>query len=202
MRIITYAFIFCLLTAFDASNQKDALILRQISDYMQTLSNLSGDFTQISPSGAERHGKFYISLAQNEQTRRARLTYTPPDWGIIIANNEWLSVQDTPTTEPARYPIRSSPITLLLDTRIRIDNTPYVSSINRLGDGVELVLTAPQNKIAGTLHLFYHYPNVELRGWRVRDAQGQITSVYLSNVSPKMSLGHEAFMIKDPKRIQ
>lgn len=169
--------------------------LARISNYLNGLSTLEGNFVQVGPDGTLSEGRFYM-----RRPGRLRFEYRPPNPALVVADGTWVGVYDKRLNTLDRYPLSETPLGILLKKRIDLRKEGVVQSIER-GDGLLRVKAIdPKNPERGSLTLIFADNPLELRQWVVVDAQGLVTTVALSEVRTNVKLDPELFFIEDPER--
>lgn len=172
-----------------------SIALKNVADYYQTLSALKARFEMIDSNGGLSTGIFYF-----QRPARMRFSFVTPTQQVIIADNTWLSVQETPKAEANRYPVNSSPIGKFLKSNRRLDETPILQSINLENNRVILNLNDPDEPEAGALSLIFSYPKISLIGWRLRDVQNQLTEIFFSEHETLDLLPNEIFFVNESEK--
>src|SRR5437870_3819069 len=87
-------------------------VIKKISDYIISIKNLKGEFTQISPKGNVSRGVFFIS-----RPGKMRFEYAPPNPFVIVADGKWLTVKQRLKDQAEKgdqYPLCETPLRFLL----------------------------------------------------------------------------------------
>ena len=153
-------------------------LVRKVTAYFNQLTNLKGPFVQTSTDNKRQRGRFYIS-----RPGRFRFEFNLPSKVVIISDGEYISIQDRDLNTDDRWELSYTPFSALLqkdvdllrDTRIleaqQSDNTIVIAFEDRGGETsnrVTLFLTAR--------------PEVQVKGWIVKDAQGLETRIDLTEI--------------------
>lgn len=182
-----------------AEQQRD---LDQVNSYLNRLDKLHSEFEQTGPDGTISRGDFYLS-----RPGRLRFDYARPDELLIIADGLWLAVQDGELNTVDRFPIKSTPLSLLLDAEIDLGKSTQLAGIRREGDSLQLTLQDPEAPEKGQVTLFFAAANaemtemaekLELRRWIVVDAQGLATQIDLNKIERRDTLDPKLFIMRDP----
>ena len=169
--------------------------LARISNFLNGISTLEGNFVQISPDGKLSEGRFYL-----RRPGRIRFEYRPPNPALVVADGVWVGVFDTRLNTLDRYPLKSTPLDLLLKKRVDLRKEGAVQSIER-GDGLLRVKAVdPKNPEQGSITLIFADNPLELRQWVVVDAQGLTITMALSETRANVELDPNLFFIEDPER--
>ena len=89
--------------------ESDEAVVERLKDYLENLDTLTGDFTQIAPSGAISTGKFYL-----RRPGFLRFEYEPPTPLLIVANGGMVYVRDEALETTDSYPVGRTPLKFLL----------------------------------------------------------------------------------------
>ena len=176
--------------------------LDQVNSYLNRLDKLHAEFEQTGPDGAISRGEFYLS-----RPGRMRFDYAQPDELLIVADGLWLAVQDGELNTVDRFPIKSTPLSLLLDEQINLGKSTQVASIRREGDSLYLTLQDPDAPEKGQVTLVFaaagadmaaKADTLELKRWIVVDAQGLATQIDLDAIEMRDTLDPKLFIMRDP----
>jgi len=180
------------LAALSGNDMRD---LARISNYLNGITTMQGNFVQVGHDGELSEGEFYM-----RRPGRIRFEYRPPNPALVIADGVWVGVYDKRLNTLDRYPLNSTPLDLLLRERVDLRKEGAVRSIER-GDGIMRVLAIdPDNADQGSITLVFADNPLELRQWIVVDAQGLTTTVALSEMRSNVKLDPNLFFIEEPKR--
>ncbi len=180
------------LAALSGDDMRD---LARISNYLNGITTMQGNFVQVGHDGELSEGEFYM-----RRPGRIRFEYRPPNPALVIADGVWVGVYDKRLNTLDRYPLNSTPLDLLLRERVDLRKEGAVQSIER-GDGIMRVLAIdPDNADQGSITLVFADNPLELRQWIVVDAQGLTTTVALSEMRSNVKLDPNLFFIEEPKR--
>ncbi|MBT2186449.1 LolA family protein [Sphingobium nicotianae] len=171
--------------------------LSAVNRAIRALSTLSGNFTQTDARGQVQSGKLLL-----KQPGQIRFDYGAGDL-LIVADGKSLYMVDYQVGQVQRWPIRNSPLGALLDpTR---DLAKY-GKLAPTGDPrvVSVEVRDPGHPEYGVISLiFMRKPGapagLELYGWVAKDAQGNRTSIRLTNLSYGSAIADSAFKWRDPR---
>lgn len=167
--------------------------LARISQAMNAIRSMEGSFVQIGPEGQIEQGRFYI-----DKPGRMRFEYASPSSTLIVSDGRWVAVENTKLNTVDRYALWTTPLSLILGDDIDLRDNADIVSVEHRGD--ELLVTARQHKshISGDLLLVFSEPTLALKQWTVKDAQGLLTTVAISNVKSGVALDPALFTISAP----
>ena len=171
----------------------DARDLARISNYLNGVTTLEGNFVQIGHDGELSEGLFYL-----RRPGRIRFEYKPPNPALVIADGTWVGVYDTRLNTLDRIPLGSTPLDLLLSKRVNFRDNNAIRSIERAPGLMRVTAIDPDAPDQGSITMVFAETPLELRQWIVVDAQGLTTTVALSEVRSNIKLDPNLFFIEDP----
>ncbi|MEL7488169.1 MAG: outer-membrane lipoprotein carrier protein LolA [Pseudomonadota bacterium] len=169
------------------ADQSDAAVVETVLDYVRNITTLSGDFTQIAPSGAVSSGTFQL-----RRPNQLRFEYAPPTPLLIVATQGNVYVRDEDLETTDFYPIRKTPLRFLLSRKVDLDDARVVA-VDRGIDTVAVTFASDDAETEGELSVILSAPDLSLQQWVVRDLQGGITIVSLENVVAGEKLANRLF---------
>ena len=171
--------------AFDG--ESDEAVAEKLITYLEGIDTLQADFTQIAPSGAISEGKLYL-----RRPGFLRLEYAPPAPLLIVANGGMVYVHDEELETTDSYPANKTPLKLLLSKKVDRGDAKVIA-VDRGIDTVAVTFTSDDEETEGELTIIANAPDLALRRWVVRDLQGGITVVTLSNAVAGERLANSLF---------
>ena len=178
-----------------AAQDTTARDLARITNYLNGITTLEGNFVQIGPDGELSEGQFYL-----RRPGRIRFEYTPPNPALIVADGVWVGVYDKRLNTLDRIPIGSTPLDILLRKRVDLRKEGAVQAIENQGGQMRVRAVDPDAPDQGSITMVFADNPLELRQWIVVDAQGLATTVALSEVRANVQLDPNLFFIEEPKR--
>lgn len=179
-----------LLLALAAPAMAEKLSLGAISDYLNTLTTVSADFTQANSDGSISTGKLYI-----KRPGRARFQYDDSRM-LVLASANRVAVFDPKSNQPPeQYPLARTPLNLILGRNINLGRSNMV--VGHTGEGSKTIVTAqdPQHPEHGTIRLVFTANPVELRQWVITDQGGDKTTTTLKNLQKGGDFAQSMFSI-------
>ncbi|MEM1343733.1 MAG: outer membrane lipoprotein carrier protein LolA [Pseudomonadota bacterium] len=183
---------FCLLAATASAQGTEQRDLLRISNYLNGLGTLEGDFVQIGPDGELSEGKFYM-----RRPGRLRFEYRPPNPALIIADGVWVGVCDRQIETFDRFPLSETPLDILLRDRVDLRREGAISTMARAEGQLRVRAIDPDAPEQGSLTLIFADVPLALRQWVVVDAQGLTTTVALQDTRSNTRLDPRLFTIDD-----
>ena len=165
--------------------------LGELSGYLNSLTTVEADFTQINADGSIATGKIYI-----KRPGRVRFEYAPPDRSLVIAGGQQVAIFDAKSNQPPeQYPLKRTPLNLILAADIDLARAKMV--VGHIEDGTSTRVRAqdPDNPEYGTIELVFTPGPVELRQWIITDDLGDQTTVILGEMTKGGALGASLFDI-------
>ena len=156
----------------------DKIPLSTLSDYLNGLTTVESDFTQINSDGTISTGKIFIN-----RPGRVRFEYAPPDKSLVIAGGQQVAIFDAKSNQPPeQYPLTRTPLNLILAEGIKLGRAKMV--IGHVDDGTSTRVRAqdPEHPDYGTIELVFTDNPVELRQWIITDDLGAETTVILGEM--------------------
>jgi outer membrane lipoprotein-sorting protein len=178
--------------------------LEAIESYLNSINSLKARFIQDGPDGKRVHGTFYL-----ERPGRVRFEYEEEVPYLIVSDGKTLNLIDYDVGQITRWPIKDTPLALLVSDEIDLSRDVLLEEIAPGGLANFIAITArdPKKPAQGTLTLTFEQlvgPTGEasrliLRAWRVIDAQGGLTTVRLLENEANISMDPVLWSFKDPR---
>jgi outer membrane lipoprotein-sorting protein len=165
--------------------------LGAISDYLNSLTTLEADFTQVNSDGSISTGKIFI-----KRPGRVRFEYAPPDRSLVIAGGQQVAIFDAKSNQPPeQYPLKRTPLNLILAANVDLGRAKMVVGHTEDGTSTRVRAQDPENPEYGTIELVFTANPVELRQWVITDDLGAQTTVILGTVKKGGQMGARLFDI-------
>jgi len=192
------ALIFGLLVAWPlavaaALSEQDLNDIRQVENYLAKLSTLQAKFVQIGPHGELAEGDLYL-----RRPGRLRFEYAPPAPQLVVADGTWLVLYDRELRHFDRLPLFETPLSVLLAEKIDLMEKVEVVRVERAPGQLQITMVDRKRPREGSLSLVFETPSLALRQWHVRDAQGAVTTISLSDTQLGVALRPELFVFREP----
>ncbi len=169
----------------------EKLPLNAISSYLNGLKTAQGTFTQINDDGSASTGNIWI-----KRPGKMRFEYNAPDEGLVIAAANAVYIIDKKSNQgPETYPLRRTPLSLILARNIDLSKANMV--VGHSFDGTATVVTAqdPENPEYGNIQMKFTSNPVELRQWVVNDSGGGSTTVILGELTKGGAIANRLFNV-------
>ncbi len=157
----------------------DQQLLSQVEDYLNGLGAISANFLQVAPDGSTRTGKTWL-----QRPGKIRFQYDPPDPQLLVAGFGLMVYHDPSLGQTTKIPLSATPLGILLAPKIQLTGAATVIDLQRNSREVAITLIRTGKAAQGSLTLVFGTDPLELRQWRVRDAQNRETIVSLYDITP------------------
>ncbi len=164
--------------------------LEDLARYLDGLGEATASFRQFNADGTVSTGQLYL-----QRPGRARFEYDPPDSALIMAGAGVVAVFDTAIGTVEQYPLRRTPLHLILGRNVDLVNSDSVVGLRSDAEGAVLTVEDPKSRDLGQVDLYFSAAPVALRGWQVRDGGGGVTSVQLEGLEAAQDLPYRLFNV-------
>ncbi len=165
--------------------------LSEISRYLNGLTTVTSDFTQVNPDGTVSTGTVYI-----QRPGRVRFEYDN-DNTLVLASGGNVAVFDSKSNGgPQQYPLSQTPLSIILDSNVNLGRPGVVTGHTEQNNGTIVVAQDPQHPDHGNIQMVFTQPT-ELRQWVVTDDSGQKTTVILGEMRKGGSIPSSRFSIQN-----
>ena len=178
--------------------QTPAADLQQVQQHLRGLTTMTADFAQT-----DRNGKMLTGTLTLKQPGRIRFQYQKGVPLLIVAENGALTFIDYQVRQVQRWPIKNSPLGVLLDPSREIGKFARVVP----GDARLLSVEAndPKHPEYGKITLVFARggegpAGLALQGWVAIDSQNNRTTVRLTNQRFGGPVADSSFRWNDPRR--
>ena len=175
------------------TEQSHEATIAQVEAYLNSIKTFAAKFTQVDPKGIVSTGTFYL-----ERPGRLRFDYNPPTPLLLVCDGFWLVLYDRQLKQANRWPVSETPLGLLVADKIRLSGKVKVTEIQRKPGTLRLTVIDTEKPGQGSLTLTFQTPDLELRNWRVVDAQGGETNVTFTDVRQGVTLKPDLFQFDEP----
>lgn len=155
--------------------------VQRISGYFNQLVHLQGRFLQTDPNNDQSKGRFYV-----QRPGRLRFDYAPPSKLRIVADGQFLSIEDHDLNTVDKYPLDSTPFRMLLAADVNLFRDANIVNFIRHKDLAVLTLEDKTGESPGQIKLFFTVKDdgqdLEISEWVITDPQGLDTRIQLGNL--------------------
>jgi outer membrane lipoprotein-sorting protein len=186
-----FTFACAVLVATTGQGWADKLSLPVLSKYLNGLTTVQAQFTQINPDGTLSTGKILI-----KRPGKIRFEYDPPNNALVMASAGALAIFDPKgNPQPESYPLNKTPLGLLLDKNIDLQRANMVVGHIYDGTATQVSLQDPEHPERGRMDLVFTGPTPELRQWVVHNENGEQTIVVLNDVQRDVAIRDYLFNV-------
>ena len=183
------------LLALSAPVLAEKLSLGTLSKYLNSLTTVEADFTQVNSDGSVSTGRIFI-----KRPGRVRFEYNPPDKALVLAGGQQVAIFDGKSNvPPEQYPLKRTPLNLILAANIDLGRAKMVVGHSADATSTRVKAQDPEHPEYGTIELVFSADPVELRQWVITDDLGQQTTVILGGMTKGGALGEGMFSITREK---
>ncbi len=172
--------------------------LAQVSSHLKAVNTMVADFAQT-----DRRGQTLTGVLTLKRPGKIRFQYQKGVPMLIVGDGKALTMIDYEVKQVSRWPIGNSPLSVLLNPDKDLSSVAKVVQ----NDGQVLVIEARDRRRPefGTITLAFTKSGsapggLMMRGWTTLDAQGNRTTVRLSNQRFHVTVADNAFRWTDPRR--
>lgn len=175
--------------------------LADVQKALVATSTMTADFEQTAANGKIARGTMLL-----KRPGRIRFDYGKSVPWLVVANGSQLSFVDYQVSQVSQWPVRSTPLGVLLDPKADLARVARLlpESESPMPGHVAVLAQDPKRPDIGKI-VFFLKPDaaspggLRLQGWRVTDAQNNLTSVELSNIRTNVAISDSAFSFRDPR---
>ncbi len=174
--------------------------LAAVQQHLRALTTMTADFTQVDRAGKQLTGTLTL-----KQPGRIRFQYQKGVPLLIVAEGGALTFVDYSVKQVQRWPIKNSPLGVLLDPER--DLAKFARVTPGLPGLISVEANDPGHPEYGRITLmFARNPaapaGLMLAGWVQLDSQGNRTSIRLANQRFGGAVASNAFAWTDPRKSQ
>jgi outer membrane lipoprotein-sorting protein len=175
----------------------DRSLISQIETYLNGLTSLTANFLQVAADGSTRTGKAWL-----QRPGKMRFEYDPPDPELMVAGFGLLVYHDPALDQTTNIPLSATPLGILLAQHVVLSGDVTVTDIQQNPGEIDLTLIRTGKAAAGSLTLVFGTDPLELRQWKIVDAQDRETHVSLYDIAPGGPFPDSLFTYQGPSPIQ
>ena len=179
-----------------------AVTLKDVERAMAATKTMQADFAQTSATGQVARGTMAL-----KRPGRIRFDYAGNTPYLVVSNGSTLSFVDYQVSQVSQWPVRSTPLGVLLDPEADLARVARVLPEAQSPIPGQIAVLAEDSKKPELGRItFFLAPDkaapggLRLTGWRVTDAQNNLTTVQLSNIRTNMALSDSGFNFRDPRK--
>ncbi|MEI8395002.1 MAG: outer membrane lipoprotein carrier protein LolA [Rhodospirillaceae bacterium] len=167
----------------------------RVERYLNTQKMLQAKFIQFADNGNKASGMFSML-----RPGRMRLVYDPPVKDFIVSDGWFVFYWDDDLKQQSSQPLGSSLADFFLRETIHLSGDVTVTRLLRQNGILEITIAETTDPGKGQMTLvFEDKQGLQLRSWRVADAQGLTTTVILSDVRTSgLNFDDSMFLFRAP----
>jgi outer membrane lipoprotein-sorting protein len=174
--------------AFALSGDESAA-LTKAEKYLNGIATLQARFVQVNPNGTSYEGDLFLS-----RPGKMRLTYDPPTPMLLVADGVFLISVDTQMKDATRIDLNDTPAGLLLKENLSFsDPSVKLRGVKMGANTIEITAAMAKDPTAGQLTMVFTQSPLELKQWRVVDAQRKEVIVTLQDAKTGVKLDPTLF---------
>ncbi len=173
----------------DPLSARDRADLGRIEARINSFRTLRTRFRQVSSDGRVSRGDIFI-----QRPGLMRIQFDRQDL-LLLTSRLWLIVIQGKHGEPQHFPLNATPAGILVRNEIRFDRDIRVTRVYRTDRRILVTVVRPDSSHRGQMTLTFGRDRLELTGWTVVDAQGQVTQVFLSETQLDVALAPSLFQL-------
>ena len=117
----------------------------------------------------------------------------------LVGDGLFLHFHDTELGQVSDWPIFDTPLGALSAEEVKFNDDLIVTGFLRRSGALAITLVKREDPGLGSLTLYFSEAPMELKRWKVIDAQGLVTTVALLNVETNIELDNRLFVFDDPR---
>ena len=169
----------------------EKISLNNISNYLNGLSTVQSEFTQVNPDGTISAGTVYIL-----RPGRVRFEYKNSKQ-LMLASGGQVAVFDAKSNQgPQVYPLGQTPLSIILDQNVNLARKGMVTGHSERKNTTVVKAHDPAHPQYGSIEMVFTAPT-ELRQWVVTDDTGKKTTVILGEMKKGVSFKPSTFAIQN-----
>lgn len=180
-------------------SEQDQRDLKRIEDYFNSLKPLAARFlqraTQIDGSKGEVTGNFKLW-----RPGRVHIQYDAPSRDFIVADGSNIYHWDDEMRQQSQTGINDTLAGFLLKRDLNFSgNDVTVTKVTHPNPTqMEVAIRSAKDPQAGEMTLIMQEVPMQILGWRVLDAQGVTTEVFLSDIKTDQTFRRSEFTFRNP----
>lgn len=146
---------------------QEAVLLKQAADYLNSVGTMRARFAQTSSTGNYAEGTVFM-----KRPGRLRIEYDPPADVLVVANGSSLIYEDGELDQVSYIGLGDTPLGILLRDSVEFTDPAITVTGMREANGLlDIDMVETDDPGQGILTLRFALSPMELRQWKVRDAQ-------------------------------
>lgn len=177
-------------SAFAATKESAATqaTLAKVLTYLNNLNTVTARFMQVGPDGSVRTGSAIV-----QRPGKMRFQYDKPNPQLLIAGFGLVVYHDPELDQTTNIPLSSTPLGILLAKHITFSGPVTVTKVSTPPGEIQITLIRTGKAEQGHITLVFSTSPIELRQWRITDAQNRVTQVSLYDLKPSAPFPDKEF---------
>jgi outer membrane lipoprotein-sorting protein len=175
--------------------------LAEVQKALAATTSMSASFVQTAADGRQARGTMLL-----KRPGRIRFDYGKGANILVVSNGKRLSFVDYKVSQVSEWPVKSTPLGVLLDPTADLARVARIvpDADNPMPGQVAVLAQDPKRADLGRILVFLAPDTgapggLRLTGWRVTDAQSNLTTVELSDIRFGADIPDSAFTFRDPR---
>lgn len=174
-------------------NPIDPAKVKKIETYLNTLGTARARFVQTTHSGTQLVGTFYL-----DRPGKLRFEYDQPIEDFVVADGTFIYFYDAEAREQTNAPIGQTLADFILRRQLNFDRDLTVTRYDDRHGLIQVEVVQTADPGAGSLTLGFDPEPLQLKKWRIVDAQDMITEVELFYLKKDVTHSSGLFVYRDP----
>ena len=167
--------------------------IKKIKKYLNNISSLKSDFTQISGDGSITYGTIFM-----KKPDKFRIVFHKPRTEILVSDGKKIALINKKINTISMYSIDQIPFNFLLSEPISFKN--YIISETTNKNNILSFKVSEKTQKGKKIKLIFEKKPLNLKKWEIEDPQGNLIQISLSNLSTNITLENRKFLIVDPRK--
>ena len=167
--------------------------IKKIQKYLNNISSLKSNFTQISGDGSITYGTIFM-----KKPDKFRIVFHEPQNEILVSNGKKVALINKKINSISMYSIDQIPFNFLLSKQINFKNY-IVSEIINKNNILSFKISEKKQK-GKKIKLIFENKPLSLKKWEIEDQQGNLIQISLSSLFTNILLENQKFLILDPRK--
>lgn len=183
------------MAAADQIEKASSADVAKVEAYLQNLKVAQARFVQTTHNGEQLVGTFSL-----KRPGKLRFEYDPPIKNFVVADGAFIYFYDGVLEEQTNAPIGTTLADFFLRKNFSFTDGLIVKDAKRAGGLLQVQVVQSDDPDGGSLSFAFTENPLELKKWRVIDAQGMITEVELFHIKQDVALDSKLFIYVDPNK--
>lgn len=178
-----------------------AVTISGVQAALAATRTMVADFTQTANDGRQVRGTMTL-----QRPGRIRFEYQRGVPLLVVSDGRNLSMVDYEVGQVSKWPVRSTPLGVLLDPAADLSRYARVlpAGASPIPNAIAVEAQDPKRPDLGRITFFLVRDGgapggLALTGWRALDAQGNLTTIRLANARYNVDVPGSRFAFRDPR---